>query len=450
MKEFIKKFIPKSFLELYHFLLSYFSAWWYGFPSEKLIVIGVTGTNGKTTTVNLIAQILEAAGCKVGLSSTVRFKIGPRSWLNDLKMTMPGRFFIQRMLSKMVKAGCQYAILELSSEGVLQYRHLNIHYDVLIFTNLAPEHIERHGSFENYKQAKLEYFRILEKLSHKIIKGKKVPKVIVASVESKFARDFLNFKVDKKYEFSFYGDYPKLFPESEIVRPEEIKLSPTASTFKYQGLTFKIPMIGPFNVENSLKAIAVGQSQGISLEICKKALKELQQIPGRQEFISEGQDFRIMIDYAPEPNSLKALYETIKTWPWERLIHVLGSTGGGRDKSRRKILGKMAGEMADIVIVTNEDPYDEAPQTIIDEVSGGAIETGKILGEDLFKILDRREAIRQALCLASAGDLVIITGKGAEQAIVAAHNKKIPWDDREVVREELEKLKFSSSNGTRN
>lgn len=440
VKEWLKKFIPQSWLSAYHLALAFLAAVWYRFPSKKLIVIGVTGTNGKTTTANLIAQILETAGYRVGLSSTVKFQIGAQSQLNDLKMTMPGRFFLQRMLAQMVRAGCQYAILEVSSEGVLQHRHRFIHYDILIFTNLAPEHLERHGGFENYKNAKLEYFRLLEKLPHKIVSGERIPKVIVANAESKYAKEFLDFQVDQKYEFSFYGNYQKIFPESIIIRPEKIELSPTFSLFEYDGILFKIPMIGPFNVENALKAIATAMSQGVSLQTCKRALSELRQIPGRQEFISLGQDFHVMIDYAPEPNSLSVLYDTIKSWPRDNLIHVLGSAGGGRDKARRRILGEIAGKMADYVIVTNEDPYDEAPQEIIDQVAAGALASGKVLEENLFKILDRREAIRKALALAGPNDLVLITGKGAEQAIVTAGNKKIPWDDREVVREELQKL----------
>ena len=202
-----------------------------------------------------------------------------------------------------------------------------------------------------------------------------------------------------------------------------------------------IHLLGEFNVYNSLAAVAVGLSQGLALDTISGALEKVRGVPGRMEFINEGQNFKILVDYAPEPASMEKLYETVRgsglISSGGKIIHVLGSAGGGRDKSRRPILGRIAAENADYVIITNEDPYDENPEEIIGQVAAGA--NGKQEGVYLFKILDRGEAIAKALGLARENDLVIITGKGSEQAICVANNKKIPWDDREKVREILRK-----------
>lgn len=209
--------------------------------------------------------------------------------------------------------------------------------------------------------------------------------------------------------------------------------------FTVRGVPFHLNLLGEFNIYNSLAAAAVGLSQGLSLDTISKSLEKVRGVPGRMEFVDEGQNFKVLVDYAPEPESMKKLYETVRSSAFVssggKIIHVLGSAGGGRDKSRRPVLGRIAAENADYVIITNEDPYDEDPLEIINQVAVGAV--GKVESVNLFKILDRGEAIAKALGLARENDLVIITGKGSEQAICVANNKKIPWDDREKVREIL-------------
>jgi len=410
--------------------------YWYGNPSNKLIVIGVTGTNGKSTTVNLIGKILEQTA-KIGWASTANYKIAEKEWLNNTKMTMLGRMQTQKLLREMVKAGCKYAIIETSSEGIKQYRHIGINYDVAVFTNLTPEHLEAHGGFENYKKAKTKLFEHLTKKSYKIINGQKILKTIIANLDDANVADFLNFPADRKITFSLN--------KPTDLKAEEIQINANGSSFSVNGYSFSINLISEVNVYNALAAIAVAKSQNISDETIQKALIDFKNMPGRFEWIETNRDFKVMIDYAPEPGSLAVLYETLKLFKFNNIIHVLGSCGGGRDKARQPVLGRMAAENAQVVIITNEDPYDDNPMEIINNVATGALEkgsprfgeAGKILNQNLFKIEDRREAIKKALLLAQANDLVLITGKGSEQFICVANGKKIPWDDRKVVRELL-------------
>ena len=430
----IKKLIPKKLFKalqpFYHFLLGYVSAAWYGKPSEKMIVVGVTGTTGKTTTVFLIASILKSAGMKVGYITTAMFSDGEKEWLNDKKMTMVGRFFTQGMLKRMEENKCDVVIVETTSEGIAQFRHKFINYDTLLFTGLYPEHIESHGGFENYKKAKGKLFAHLRDCKKKKINGKEIEKTTIVNADDEHAEYFQSFWAEKKMSFGIQ--------KGAEIKAENITSDASGSRFTIRDTQYAINLLGGFNVANSLAAISVAKAMDIYDEKIKSGLEKITGTPGRLEKIDEGQDFTVIVDYAFEPNAVLKLYETIGNIPHSKIIHVLGSTGGGRDKARRPKLGKLAGEKADYVIVTNEDPYDEDPMQIIDEVAAGA--ENKKEGENLWKILDRQEAIRKALSLAQAQDIVLITGKGSEQAICVENGKKILWDDREVVREELNGL----------
>jgi len=436
IKNLIKKIIPEFLINQYHKVLALLAAFLYGYPSEKLIVIGVTGTNGKSTTVNLIAKILEQAGFKVGLTSTMNFKIAKREWLNDKKMTMLGRFQTQKLLRQMAKAGCKYAIIETSSQGILQYRHLGINYDIAVFTNLTPEHIEAHGGFDNYKKAKGELFKKLSKDKHKIIDNKAVKKTSIINIDDKYADYFASFGTDQKFGFTTQNKNKIGF--DKIINASKIRIKGFKTSFEINGTKFNLNLPGKFNVYNSLASICVALSQKIGLKTIKQGLEKIKGLPGRMEQIDKGQNFTIIVDYAPEPASIKQLYAFVKKLDKNKIIHVLGSAGGGRDISRRPILGAIASQNADYVIITNEDPYDDDPIKIINDVAEGAEKKGKILNQNLFKILDRKKAIQKALNLASENDLVLITGKGCEQAIATKGGKKIPWDDRKIVKELLD------------
>lgn len=440
MKTLIRKIIPKSLLKLYHYFLATLAAIVYNFPSRKLKVIGVTGTTGKTTACNLIAALLEEEGYKVGLTTTANFKIGKREWINTTKQTMQGRFRLQKLLWEMVKAGCQYAVIETSSEGLAQGRHLFIDYDVAVFTNLSPEHIESHGGFEKYKEAKGKLFKSLSR-------SKKTPTVIVANLDDQNVEYFLGFAADKKYGYTINSKFKiqnsKLIKNLQIVVAHDIQVNALGTKFYINSQEFNLNLLGKFNVYNALAAICVGLSQNISLEKIRQALRKFKSMPGRMEKIEAGQDFLVFVDYAHEPRGLESIYQTLKEIkkPESRIISVLGSCGGGRDKAKRPILGKLAAKYTDFVIITNEDPYDEDPWQIINDVAKGTLqESGREENKNFWKILDRREAIKKAISLATKNDIVILTGKGSEQCIMSKNGKKIPWDERRVVREILKEI----------
>ncbi|MBI4652898.1 UDP-N-acetylmuramoyl-L-alanyl-D-glutamate--2,6-diaminopimelate ligase [Candidatus Kuenenbacteria bacterium] len=452
-----RKIIPKSifnfFQPTYHWLLSAMACLWYGFPSNKLIVIGVTGTNGKSTTVNLIVKILEEAGFKIGLCSGINFKISEDEWENKTRMTMPGRFVLQKMLRKMVKANCKYAVIEVTSEGLKQNRGLGINFDVAVFTNLQPEHLESHGGFEKYKKAKAKLFQSLENSKKiypvKCLQGKfnGARKIIISNLDDDYGQYFLKFKSDEKYGYEINAkrktQNAKLQLKTQnylkIIKAENVNQNINETNFICQGKEFHLNLLGEFNVYNALAGICLGLSQGIDLEIIKKALKKIKGIPGRMEKINEGQNFTVIIDHAHTPDAFELLYQTIQTiYPKEsKIISVFGSAGGIRDKGKRPMLGFIASKYSDFIILTNEDPYDTPPKEIIKDITEGFNKEKMILGKKYWEILDRKEAIEKALSLAQENDIVLILGKGCEPCIKIAKNKKIPWDDRKVVREAL-------------
>ncbi len=460
IKKWIQYCVPESLILLYHQFIAHCAARWYGYPSREMLVIGVTGTNGKSTTCHLIARILDATGYKVGLASTVEFQIGSQKWLNSSKMTMLGRFALQKLLREMVDAEVKYAIIEVSSQGIMQHRTDGIDFDIAVFTNLTPEHIEAHGSFENYKKEKGKLFFGLRKSLKKtsITQGnkevvsadvtwetrkvsEKICKTIIVNGDDALADYFLSFDAQEKYSFHVEGKGTVKNDSNgaRSITATHIELSDTHTSFRIGSSSFHLNLPGVYNVYNALAAITVGLTRGMEFSLLTKVLAEPMQVPGRFERIFEGQNFSVIVDYAPEPASLSCLYGVINTMKKNRVIHVLGSCGGGRDRDRRDVLGRIAGTSADIVIVTNEDPYDDEPMEIINAVAGGSRAVGKKDNENLFIIEDRKQAIEKAISMAQHTDVVLITGKGAEQAMCVAGGRKILWDDREIAREALKK-----------
>ncbi|MFH1292320.1 MAG: UDP-N-acetylmuramoyl-L-alanyl-D-glutamate--2,6-diaminopimelate ligase [bacterium] len=426
-----------KFKKIYHFLIAWFAYWYYGRVSKKLIVIGVTGTKGKSTACRFIASVLQAGGYKVGLLSTVDIQIGDRRVLNKDKMTMLGRGKIHKLLKQMLNAGCQYAVIETSSQGILQYRHLGLNYDVAVFTNLYPEHVEAHGGFENLKKDKAKIFACLNK-NKKIINGRQIKKIIIVNGDDQNADYYLNFTADEKYQ---YGKKLENGPYSFLA--EEVISDQAGSKFKVQGKDFQINLVGDFNVYNALSAVVVGHSQGIDRNKIAQGLKDVKQVEGRMQFIDQGQDFKVVVDYAHEPVSLTELFMALRNILKDtqgRLIAVVGSDGGGRDKGKREKMGEVAGRMTDIVIITDVNCYDEDPCQIANMLAVGARRAGKRENIDLFVQIDRKKAINKAITMARIGDVVVITAKGTEPCMAVAGGKKIPWDDREQARQAIAPL----------
>ncbi len=410
-----EKIIPKKlykfFQPYYHLLLAVVGTAVYRKPSRHIYVIGITGTKGKSSTTEFVNSVLEATGKKTAILSTIRFKIGDASHPNKYKMTMPGRFFTQKFLREAVDAGCDYAIIEITSEGARFFRHVGVELDALIFTNLSPEHIESHGSFEKYKNAKL-------RLVHHLAKSKKPSRISVANIDNKHGYSFLIHMVEKNRSYSL---------KDVTIKNETL----SSSTIIYKDTEITIPLPGRFNISNALAALTLGSELAIPISTMKQGIESLTQIRGRVEKVECGQDFGVIVDYAHTDDSLRKLYEA---YTHTRKIAVLGSTGGGRDSWKRPVLGKIADEYCDEIIVTNEDPYDEDPIKIINEVASG------VTHHTPHIIENRREAIAYALSLAQTGDTVLISGKGTDPYIMGPNGTKEVWDDATVAREELSKL----------
>ncbi len=422
-----------ALLLFYHKFKAWVAVVYYRNPSKKLKVIGVTGTNGKTTTVNLIAGMLEESGHKVGFTSTLRYKIGKDVWANKMKMTTQSPFFTQRMLREMVKAGCEYAIVEVTSHAMVQSRVAGINFDIGVMTNLTGDHVEYHGSFDEYMHAKGRFIGSVFSMRRK----KDVKKVLVLNSDDAHFDYFNQFQADQKIAYGF---------DSGVVRAENVDFSSKSTEFDVVVPNGKghieMELLGRFNVYNALAAISVGLSLGISLEAISDAFKKIRPIGGRLEPINLGQDFAVIVDYAHTTNAWVALCSMFRPFTEGKIIFVGGATGGGRDKERRPGMGEAINEYADEIIVTDDDPYLEDRWDIVSQIASGV---DRVEGHGLHKVVDREEAIRLALNIAEKGDTVLIAGKGGEE-VFAYDGKLIPYDDRQVVRRILSEEIFSHVN----
>lgn len=420
----IRKIIPDNhpLRLLYHRIKAMIAAVVYGFPANGMIVIGVTGTNGKTTTVNLIANILSKNGDKVGMTSTVGFRIGDDKWVNDTKQSTVSPFALQKLLKRMRAAGCKYAVLEVTSHAVTQSRIFGINFDVAVITNITEDHLEYHGNFNNYLEAKGGLFR-------KVSRGKRkfgVPKVLVLNADDQYFSYFDRFVADQKVNYGL---------KSATVYAAELVKKPDGSEFVLHVPNNAVPvginLPGEYNVYNALAAAAVCMSLGVPLAAIADGLRESAVVPGRFEHIEAGQDYAVIVDYAHTTDALENLLKVYREVTPGRLFLVFGATGGGRDKAKRPKMGAAADELADYIVVTNDDPYEEDELGIIDQVSTGV---RREEGRSFWKIPDRHEAIRLALTLARKGDTVLIAGKGAEMVMMIG-GKRVPWNDRVTVEE---------------
>ena len=404
----MKNFLNKLFSDqnplrlLYHKIKGILAALYYRYPADKMIIIGVTGTKGKSTTVNLITNVLNASGNKVGMASTINFQINERRWINDTKQTTLGHFELQKLLRDMVNAGCKYAVIEVSSHSVTQSRIHGINFDVGVFTNVTPEHIEYHGSFENYLNAKGDFFRKVSKDVRKI----GVQKVLISNADDKNFQFFDQFVADRKMSYGL---------KYATVYADQIDKKPEGSSFVMHvpnnAIKIDMKLPGEFNIYNALAAATCALSLNIPIDAIKNGLEQSLLIPGRQESVKAGQSFSVIVDYAHTAESLEQVLSLYRRLTKGKLYVVFGATGGGRDKVKRPKMGEVANEYADYIVVSNDDPYEEDENEIIEQISRGI---PRIEGKNFWKIPDRREAIRLSLNMAREGDCVVVAGKGSE------------------------------------
>jgi len=454
----IKKIVPKPLFSLYHLTLAWLGNVLYSSPSKNLFLIGVTGTKGKTTTAYFIYQLLDKLGRKAALTSTTFFALGDKIETNRTKMGMPGRFFLPKWLNQASKQGINYAVLETTSEGIAQHRQRFLEYNIAVFTSLSPEHIERHGSFSAYRAAKEKLFEQCRE-TH------------ILNLNDEHASHFLKYPAKQKWGVVL----DKTIPEEFYVETRHLPVRQVGASSLLEGTTsepsklkikewtisngkkelsdqseINLPFPGKFNAMNLLLALAAARAAGMPFKKLAAAIPQLELPPGRmQELTDIKASYRVFLDYAHEPLSLKSALEAcrhiaryVPTEAKPKLICLIGAQGGGRDIWKRKVMGATAAKYCDFVIIGTEDPYQEDPDRINQTVLEGIVSNKNFReGKNCWKFTDRREAIRKALRLAKAGDIVILTGKGGER-LMCVGNKKIPWDEEEEVRKALTNLKF--------
>ncbi len=455
IRKVLHKLTPKFITKGYRISRAFVANAVYGFPSRKLKVIGVTGTDGKTTTCNYIYSIFKNAGKKTGLMTTINFAIGDKEWVNETKMTTVSTFALQKMIKKMVNAGVEYLILEVSSHALDQDKVWGVKFDGAVITNLSREHLDYHKTMEEYEKAKIKLFQTLFTQYLKT----RSRKVSVINGEENFTERFLKYSVSDNYiyQFSTLAKNQNI-KGLNIVSARNVKTKPDGIDFAVtrngKELTaISLKMMGIFNVYNALTAISTSLGFGLSMNDCKIGLEKVGGLPGRVELIDEGQSFKVIVDYAVTPAALEKLYKgvvvpmkTQDTYSETKIIGVFGSCGD-RDREKRPIMGEIVSKYADICILTNEDSWFEDPVRIIDAIEKGVTKnmslvanSSDIKNKSYFKIIDRLRAIQKAFAIARAQDIVVITGKGAETGMQIG-SKKIPWNEREIIREELKRIK---------
>lgn len=413
IKSIISGLVPRKAKNLVHVAGSYVSALRFGFPSRGMTIVGITGTDGKTTTASLLAGMLEADGKRVALASTVAFRIAGNETVNASKFTTLGGYRLQEFLHDARKAGCTHAVLEVSSHALDQGRIAGVRFDVAVITNVTREHLDYHKTMEEYRRAKRRLFDRAD--------------TSVVNLDMWEPEFFLErAKSGKTYSLAD--------PSADLLA-EDIGLSLDGSRFSVGETGFSLRLPGRFNIENALAATAAATVLGVPMSTAARALSEVSLIPGRMESVPNALGATVIIDYAVTPEALGKLYELVASMRKEgaKIVSVFGACGD-RDRGKRPIMGEIVSSTADIIILTDEDPYTEDPERILDEVEAGIRNMEK--GKTLYRIRDRREAIRTGLSFLSEGDILLVTGKGAEETMRVG-DRNIPWNDRKVIIGEL-------------
>ncbi len=407
-----------------------------GHPSRHMEVIGVTGTDGKTTTTNLIDALLTAAGYRTGLMSTVDFKIGDVRWPNNSRFTTLEAPEVHDVLARMVEAGVERAIVETTSSGLALHRVHGVSYDVAVVTNITSEHLEVHGTLENYRRAKAMLCEAVDPDAHKPL-AFAIPHVCVLNADDS---SFTYLKPFCRAPVVSYGT-----DRAADVQAADIALGPNSTRFRVRlpdGTAFDVrtPLVGSFNVSNCLAALAVGYAHGLAPDVMAEALARFGGVSGRMERVDVGQPFTVVVDYAHTADSLKKVLEVLRPVTDRRVIVVFGSAGD-RDRVKRPEMGAVAARLADFAVITDEDPREEDAASILREIAAGATAAGAREGEQYVCVVGRREGIATAFRVAQPGDIVLLAGKGHEQSLVVGR-EKLPWDDRQVAREELARIGY--------
>jgi UDP-N-acetylmuramoyl-L-alanyl-D-glutamate--2,6-diaminopimelate ligase len=384
-----------------------------------LKVIGITGTNGKTTTTQFVTKILQEAGKKVAMASTINFVIDGKETVNASKFTTLSAWKLQKFLHDAVRSGAEYAVIETSSHAIDQYRTWGIPYEIAVMTNVTREHLDYHHTMNEYRAVKRRLFELA--------------KMAVVNLDMEDPEEYLSARpYEKKISYSTRD------PQATLLA-ERIDLQLHGSEFFVDETRFTLALPGLFNVENALAAIGVGMLLGVDMKVMSSALSKVTIVPGRMESIENNRGITILIDYAVTPDSLEKLYQLVSQMKGadSQIIALLGACGE-RDRGKRPMMGEIVSSYADTLILTNEDPYYEDPQQILDDIERGI---SRQEGKEYLRIFDRREAIAKTLATAQAGDIIVITGKGAEETMKIGV-QLIPWNDARVVREELKTLEM--------
>lgn len=404
--------------------LAEMAAIFYGFPSRKMTVVGITGTKGKTSTSVMVKKIFEKASFNSGLIGTIQYEIGQR--IVPSSNTTPESVDIQFLLSEMLQNKLTHAVIEVSSHALDQGRVEFIDFDVGVFTNIAGhEHLDYHKTFQNYLSAKLKFF------NHYLPQSKKKEKFAVINVDDRYSKFFLKSAKRQGLNIITFG-----LSRKAQYHPESFSFDRNGTSFKLRGKNFHSNLLGITNLYNFLSAIATTNSLGIDLDIIATAISSIENIPGRMEFVNTKQPFTVVVDYAHTHQALQELLRTIKSLNPRRILLVFGC-GGNRDTSKRPLMGKIAAKMADIVYITSDNPRNEDPEKIIDDIYRGIVPWRR---KKCLIIPDRKEAISKAIMDAGENDWVVIAGKGHEQYQII-QNVYHPFDDRKVAYEALKNKK---------
>jgi UDP-N-acetylmuramoyl-L-alanyl-D-glutamate--2,6-diaminopimelate ligase len=406
--------------------LTFLAAAFYDWPARKLTVIGVTGTDGKTTTSNLIHRILVSAGIRAGMISTVNAVIGDEVLDTGFHVTTPDAHDVQRYLAKMVESGLTHVVLETTSHGWSQHRVDACEFDVAVVTNITHEHFDEHGSYENYRAAKARLFSSLERTKEKPSGN---PRLAVINRDDRSFEFLDEFVKTRKLNYGLGN--------SADVRAVDVKYSGSGIEFSATSSDFRVAiassLIGAYNVSNCLAALTAAiYGLGVSPEAAARGIAALEGIPGRMELIDLGQNFTAIVDFAHTPNALKVTLEAGRKMTKGRVITVFGSAGL-RDKEKRRMMAETSVELADLSVLTAEDPRTESLDGILEEMAAGARTKGGREGETFWRVADRGEAIKFAIRLAREGDIVLSCGKGHEQSMCFGKTEYL-WDDRIAMR----------------